>query len=269
MGSRCDGGNTVKSRLTVRAGWGLLLPTPVIGVARHGPKLPDLRGIVRERRYCSSLATVIVTHFVTHRLRDRPRSPAVVRGFCRRAWDRLPAMTELGPVAWPPAPISTERLVLRQSEAGDRGAFIALLASPEVGTYLGGPQPRDELEHAMPEVPGRRPGFFVVDLDGAMIGTITFDRATGHIRPAAGEAELGYMFLPEAWGCGYAAEACAAALDWFAGALPREPVVLATQTANVRAMRLAAKLGFTEVERFEDYGAEQWFGVWSSVTPSA
>jgi hypothetical protein len=30
-------------------------------------------------------------------------------------------------------------------------------------------------------------------------------------------------------------------------------------------MRLAAKLGFTEVERFEAYGAEQWFGVWSSA----
>jgi hypothetical protein len=26
-------------------------------------------------------------------------------------------------------------------------------------------------------------------------------------------------------------------------------------------MHLAAKLGFTEVERFEDFGAEQWFGV--------
>jgi len=23
-----------------------------------------------------------------------------------------------------------------------------------------------------------------------------------------------------------------------------------------------------EVERFEEYGAEQWFGVWSPVTPS-
>jgi RimJ/RimL family protein N-acetyltransferase len=69
-------------------------------------------------------------------------------------------------------------------------------------------------------------------------------------------------------GCGYAAEACAAALDWFAGALPGEPVVLCTQTANDRSMRLAAKLGFTEVERFEEYGAEQWFGLWSSVTPS-
>jgi RimJ/RimL family protein N-acetyltransferase len=47
-----------------------------------------------------------------------------------------------------------------------------------------------------------------------------------------------------------------------------EPVVLFTQTANVRSMRLAAKLGFTEVERFQAYGAEQWFGLWSPVTPS-
>lgn len=60
----------------------------------------------------------------------------------------------------------------------------------------------------------------------------------------------------------------AAALDWFADGLPGEPVVLATQTANVRSMRLAAKLGFIEVERYEAYGAEQWFGMWSSVTPS-
>ncbi|MFE5740234.1 GNAT family N-acetyltransferase [Streptomyces celluloflavus] len=181
-------------------------------------------------------------------------------------------MTELGPVAWPPAPIRTERLVLRESEARDRAAFIELFASPEVGTYIGGPRPRAELERAVPEVAGRRPGLFVVDLEGTMIGMITLDRRDaehpGHIRPDAGEAGLGYLFLPEAWGRGYAAEACAAVLDWFADALPGEPVVLCTQAANDRAMRLAAKLGFTEVERFEDYGAEQWFGVWSSITPS-
>ncbi len=171
-------------------------------------------------------------------------------------------MTELGPVAWPPAPIRTERLVLRESEARDRAAFIELFASPAVRTYLGGPRPRDELERAVPEIPGRRPGLFVVALDGAMIGTITLlDRRDaerpGHVRPEAGEAELGYMFLPEAWGgFGYAAEACAAALDWFADALPGEPVVLCTQTANDRSMRLAAKLGgFTEVGgRFEEWG---------------
>jgi RimJ/RimL family protein N-acetyltransferase len=178
-------------------------------------------------------------------------------------------MADLGPVAWPPGPIRTERLVLREPEARDRAASIELLASPEVGTYLGGPRPRDELEREMPRVPERRPGLFVVDLDGVMIGQVILARATGHGPPAAaGKAELGYLFLPEAWGFGYAAEACAAALGWFAGELPGEPVVLFTQTANARSMRLAAKLGFTEVERFEAYGAEQWSGMWSPVAPS-
>lgn len=181
-------------------------------------------------------------------------------------------MADLGPVAWPPAPIRTERLVLRVPDMRDRAAVIELLASPEVGTYLGGAQPRDELERAVPTVPSERPGRFVVDLDAAMIGLITLDRRDperpGHIRSEGGEAELGYMFLPHAWGHGYAAEACAAALDWFAHALPGEPLVLCTQTANDRSVRLAAKLGFTEVERFEEYGAEQWFGVWPSATMS-
>ncbi|MFE9095474.1 GNAT family N-acetyltransferase [Streptomyces sp. NPDC007264] len=181
-------------------------------------------------------------------------------------------MTGLGRVAWPPAPIRTERLVLRESEARDRAAFIELFASPEVGTYIGGHRPRDELERTAPEVPGRRPGLFVIELDGAMIGMIELNRRDAErrsrVRPDAGEAELGYLFLPEAWGRGYAAEACAAALGWFTDALPGEPVVLCTQTANDRSMRLAAKLGFTEVQRFEEWDAEQWMGVWSSVTPS-
>jgi RimJ/RimL family protein N-acetyltransferase len=172
----------------------------------------------------------------------------------------LPAVTELGPVAWPPAPIRTDRLVLREPDARDRATVIELFASPAVGTYIGGPRQRHELERAVPEVPRRRPGLFVVDLGGTMIGTVTLDRRDaerpGHLRPDAREAELGYMFLPQSWGWGYAAEACAAALDWFAGALPGEPVVLCTQTANDRSMRLAAKLGFTEVERFEEPGAE-------------
>lgn len=181
-------------------------------------------------------------------------------------------MAEFGPVPWPPGPIRTERLLLREPEARDRAAVIELFSSPEVGTYIGGPRPRDELEREVPEVPRRHRGLCVVDLGGAMIGIVTLDRRDaqrpGHVRPDGGEADLGYMFLPEAWGRGYAAEACAAALGWFAGALPGEPVVLATQTANGHSMRLAAKLGFTEVERFEEYGAERWFGVWSPVRPS-
>jgi len=174
-------------------------------------------------------------------------------------------MSDLGSVAWPPEPIRTERLLLREPEPRDRGTFIDLLASPQVGTYLGGPQSRDELQRQMPRTPERPRGLFIVDLGGAMIGQVILRRATGH---GAGMAELGYLFLPEAWGFGYAAEACAAALDWLDETLPGEPVVLKTQTANTRSMRLAAKLGFTEVGRYEAWGAEQWFGMRSPVTPS-
>ncbi|MFD8477854.1 GNAT family N-acetyltransferase [Kitasatospora sp. NPDC059673] len=174
-------------------------------------------------------------------------------------------MTDLEAIAWPPSPIRTERLVLREPEARDRAAVIDLFTSPEAREYLGGPRPRAEVEQAMPETPTRRPGVFVAELDGTMIGLVTLDRRDtdrpGHVRPEGLEPELSYLFLPHAWGHGYATEACTAALGWFDGALPGEPVVLCTQTANERAMRLATKLGFAEVERFEEFSAEQWFGV--------
>jgi RimJ/RimL family protein N-acetyltransferase len=44
-------------------------------------------------------------------------------------------------------------------------------------------------------------------------------------------------------------------------------VVLATQTANIGSMRLAAKLGFTEIERYHAWEAEQWLGMRSAVAP--
>lgn len=179
-------------------------------------------------------------------------------------------MDDLGPITWPPAPIKTERLVLRESEARDRTAFIDLLASPEVNTYVGGPRPRDVLERETPEIPERWPGSFVVELDGSMIGWILLRRATDHRRPAAaGKADLGYLFLPQAWGKGYARESCTAALTWFDSTLPGEPIILTTQSANTSSMRLAAALGFTELERFEAWNAEQWLGLRPPVTPSS
>ncbi|MDY0810602.1 GNAT family N-acetyltransferase [Kitasatospora purpeofusca] len=178
-------------------------------------------------------------------------------------------MENLESLAWPPAPIRTERLVLREARADDRAAFVELLSSPEVNAYLGGPRPRHELEQELAAVPEQWPGSFVVELDGAMIGHILLRRATGHRRPAAaGKADLGYLFLPSAWGSGYATEACAAALDWLAGELPGEPVVLTTQSANAASMRLAAKLGFAEVERFEAWDSEQWLGLRPPAAPA-
>lgn len=104
----------------------------------------------------------------------------------------------------------------------------------------------------------------MIDVDGSMVGIVQLERRDldYEVRQAAGKVDLGYLLLPEAWGRGYATEAGGAALSWFAGALPGEAVVLITQTANVPSMRVAMRLGFVEVERFEAYDAEQWFGRW-------
>lgn len=170
-------------------------------------------------------------------------------------------MTALGSVPWPPPPLRTGRLLLREPDARDRAAFVELLASAEVHVYLGGPRPREEVERELPQVPQQWPGSFVVDLDGEMVGQVLLRRADEHRCPAAaGKVDLGYLFLPHSWGCGYAAEACSAALGWVEDVLPGEPVVLTTQSANLASLRLAARLGFAEVERFWAWDAEQWLG---------
>jgi RimJ/RimL family protein N-acetyltransferase len=171
----------------------------------------------------------------------------------------------LGDVQWPPDPIKTERLVVRRTETQDREGYIELFCSDEVMRYLGGPLSREDVGGAMPDVPGNRPGVFAVEAGGQFAGIVTLDRRDpdrpGHLREQGHEVEVGYTFLPAHWGVGYGTEAVAAVLRWLERALPGEPVVLCTQSANVVSMRLAARLGFVEKERFVEFGAEQWFGV--------
>jgi RimJ/RimL family protein N-acetyltransferase len=160
-------------------------------------------------------------------------------------------------------------LLLRQTEAGDRPGFIDLFASDDVRRYLGGAHSRSELEKAVPEVPGRHVGNFAVETADGFIGAVTVNRRDptrpGHVRAGGGDVEVGYTFLPRYWGRGYATEAVGAALAWVTQVLPGEPVVLCTQSANEPSVRLAGRLGFVEVERFKEFEAEQWFGVWTKT----
>ena len=167
---------------------------------------------------------------------------------------------------WPPPPIRTSRLVLRAPEARDRAAFLDLGTDDEVNRHLGGGRDRAALDAELPAVPADRPGQFVVEHDGVFAGWVGLGRrdpsrpGADHLDEPRPDLELSYVTPRSAWGHGYATEAAAAVLAW-GDAVLGEPVVLCTQSSNARSLALASRLGFTEVARFEEFGAEQWFGV--------
>ncbi|MGA8255506.1 MAG: GNAT family N-acetyltransferase [Nocardioides sp.] len=168
-------------------------------------------------------------------------------------------------VPWPPPPMATSRLIIRATQASDRPGCIELLCSAQVRRYLGGPRTRATLEAELPVTPHSRPGAFAAEAEGRFLGMVTVARRAasrpGHLARGGSELEISYTFLPDAWGHGYAYEAVTQVLTWIASAMPHEPVVLCTQVANARSVGLAERLGFVEAQRFEEFGAEQWFGV--------
>ena len=171
-------------------------------------------------------------------------------------------MSELIVETWPTS-LATERLEIREPREEDRDGLIDLHTSPEVRRHLGGPVPRELAEEGITGPYGRIPGSFVVreNGSGSFVGIVDIDRRDssrpGHILPTGDELEVSYLLLPIYWGKGYAEEAVRAVLGWAASTLPDTQVVAVTQVANARSMALLERLGFTEVERFPEFGAEQ------------
>ncbi|MFI9842604.1 GNAT family N-acetyltransferase [Nonomuraea sp. NPDC051941] len=163
--------------------------------------------------------------------------------------------------------IPSERLLLRKAHAADREEFIELMTDPEVQAYLGGPRPRSDVEQhfdaAITANATSSPGNYVIadNTTNRLIGTLMLaHRPTDRPRRVTEdgeELELGYLLRRSAWGAGFAFEAATAALGAAAGELPDQPVVLATQTANKRSLKLAARLGFRPISTYEAFGAEQ------------
>jgi RimJ/RimL family protein N-acetyltransferase len=169
-------------------------------------------------------------------------------------------------IAWPPSAfVKTARLVIRPTQASDRAGYIDLLACEEVRKYLGGARPREQLEQTAPPVPGAYPGIFALEVEGRFAGAVSLTRRDpdnpGHVRLEGNELEVSYTLLPQYWGHGYATEAVSAVLSWAVGVVEDTEVILCTQVANERSLRLAARLGLHEASRFHQYGAWQWLGA--------
>ena len=146
---------------------------------------------------------------------------------------------------------TTDRLVLRRWQPGDRAPFAAMNADPEVMRYVrdGRPMTRaesDELVDAI-EAHWDRHGFglwcaALHDQPGTCIGFVGL--AIPAFLPAVLPAvEVGWRLARVTWGGGLATEGAHAALGHAFGPLGLESVIAIIDPENDRSIRVAAKLG--------------------------
>lgn len=167
--------------------------------------------------------------------------------------------------------ITTDRLRLRKAHTTDIDGLIELQTDPRVRGHLGGPRPRDVVEQYFDangvSAVASRPGTYVIaDREtNRFLGTLVLDRRSadlpGHVTEEGAELELTYLLRRGSWGAGLAFEAATAVLRAAADELPDQPVLVVTQTANARSLRLATRLGFRRVGTFDAHGAEQTLAV--------
>ncbi len=162
------------------------------------------------------------------------------------AWLTPPAgaqAAQAGSVAAAIPRIETARLVLRAPRITDFDGWAAI-ACTDRGRFIGGPYDPEEAWLDFCQMCAgwllRGAGLWSVDRrdTGALVGFVPLNHEWGDP-----EMELGFLFLPEAEGQGYAAEAAAAARDHAFGALGMATLVSYMDPANDRALALAARLG--------------------------
>ena len=146
------------------------------------------------------------------------------------------------------APLVTSRLALRRLTEADAPFMLRLLNEPSWLRFIGdrGVRTLDEAAAYLAKGPidmYQRLGFGLLlverTLDGAALGICGLIK-----RDTLPDVDLGFAFLPEHWGRGYAVEAAAAVLAAAARDAGLRRVVAITSLDNERSIRLLEKLGF-------------------------
>ncbi|WP_234108676.1 GNAT family N-acetyltransferase [Chryseobacterium sp. R2A-55] len=168
--------------------------------------------------------------------------------------------------------IETERLILRELVPEDSERMFLLDSSHEVMKYLG-MKPLTKIEETAEIIQKIRQQYMdngigrwaVVDkTTDLLIGwsglKILKEKTNGY----QNVYELGYRFLPDFWGRGYATEAAAACLNYGFENLNLEVIYAYATTDNHASNNVLRKLGFTETETFVDPSDDAecfWFAL--------
>jgi RimJ/RimL family protein N-acetyltransferase len=153
--------------------------------------------------------------------------------------------------------IETARLRLRGHYPSDLGASVAMWQEPDFYQHLSGkPLPEEEVWTKMLRHLGvwylYGYGFWAIEekATGDFIGVVGFGEWQRNIVPSIkGFPEVGWVLAPHTHGQGYASEAALAALAWGDVHLQQARTVCLIDIGNLPSLRLAAKMGYQEIDR--------------------
>jgi len=140
--------------------------------------------------------------------------------------------------------LETERLILRPTQIEDFEPWVEFAADPEATRFLGGPQPRAVVWRSFLTMVGawQVQGFAMFSVIEKASG-----RWMGRIGPWQPEgwpgSEVGWALSRQFWGCGYAAEAAQASIDWAFERLGWSEVIHSIAPDNHASISLAEHLG--------------------------
>lgn len=139
--------------------------------------------------------------------------------------------------------LRTARLLMRRARADDLMAMHAILSDPRAMRYWSTPPhaglevTREWMADMVAPPPGRGDDF-IVEHDGRVIGKLGAWRLP----------EVGFIFAPDVWGRGFAAEALTAFVGHiFAG--EADHLVADVDPRNAESLALLRKAGFRETHR--------------------
>lgn len=164
--------------------------------------------------------------------------------------------------------LETQRLILRKFEETDAERLFLLDSNPEVMKYIGVPPLSDisESENVIKMIQqqyidngvGR---LAVIEKEsGLLIGWSGLKLITQEINGYNNIYDLGYRFIPEYWGKGYALESAKASLDFGFNDLKAETIYAHAHSENEGSNHILRKLGFEKTGEFtEPDGSCFWY----------
>ena len=142
--------------------------------------------------------------------------------------------------------LETERLLIREFRRDDAAFIVALLNDPDFLRYIGdrGVRTIDDARVYLENGPINSYaingfGAYCVEVDGRAVGLCGLLK-----RDWLDDVDLGFAFLPEVRGLGYASEAARAVLAFAKDQLRLVRVVAIVNPENERSADLLRKLGF-------------------------